>query len=63
LKLLVIEDDEKVSRALRPGLQPGRGGLGLAMVRAVIERHGGTVDVDADYTPGTRLVIRLPVAT
>jgi len=41
----------------------GGSGLGLAIVRDVIERHGGTVDVDAHYTPGARLVIRLPVAT
>ncbi len=40
----------------------GGTGLGLAIAREVVERHGGTIAVDADYRPGACLVITLPVA-
>jgi len=35
-------------------------GLGLAMVRAIVERHGGTVAIDDAPLGGARLVVRLP---
>lgn len=35
-------------------------GLGLAIVREVVERHGGRVFVDLAHAPGARLVIELP---
>jgi signal transduction histidine kinase len=35
-------------------------GLGLPLVRQIIEQHGGTVDVEAPAEGGTRFVIRLP---
>lgn len=38
----------------------GGTGLGLAIVRDVIERHGGTVTVDAGQPDGARFVVRLP---
>ena len=34
-------------------------GIGLALSRAVIERHGGVVDVDSEMGRGTRFTIRL----
>ncbi|WP_406037012.1 HAMP domain-containing histidine kinase [Micromonospora sp. NBC_00898] len=39
----------------------GSGGLGLAIVRGLIEAHGGRVDVQ-NITDGCRFVVRLPVA-
>jgi len=36
-------------------------GLGLAVVRAVIAAHHGTIEVDASFTGGARFVVRLPV--
>lgn len=39
---------------------PGSG-LGLAMVRAVIERHGGTVALDSKLDQGTVVTVQLPV--
>ena len=36
-------------------------GLGLAVVRAVITAHHGTVEVDSSYAAGARFVVRLPV--
>ena len=38
----------------------GGSGLGLAIVRAVAERHGGTVRVDESGTGGARFTVRLP---
>jgi signal transduction histidine kinase/ligand-binding sensor domain-containing protein len=41
----------------------GKGtGLGLAICRQiVVDAHGGTIDLDAEYTAGARFVIRLPL--
>ena len=41
----------------------GGTGLGLAIARAIVERHGGTIEVDPDHSPGARFVVRLPVAS
>jgi signal transduction histidine kinase/PAS domain-containing protein len=38
---------------------PGNG-LGLPLVRGLVEAHGGTVHLDPAYRPGTRIVVRLP---
>ncbi len=35
-------------------------GLGLAIARGIIEAHGGTIRLDAEYTKGARFVIELP---
>ena len=40
----------------------GGTGLGLAIARDVVERHGGTIAVDADHGSGACLVITLPMA-
>lgn len=40
----------------------GGTGLGLAIAKEIVERHGGAIAVDTDHTPGTRMVITLPVA-
>jgi two-component system sensor histidine kinase FlrB len=36
-------------------------GLGLAVVRAVIAAHRGTIELDPDYRQGARFVVRLPL--
>jgi signal transduction histidine kinase len=48
-------DDARTSRS-------GGTGLGLAIARDVVERHGGTIAIDPDHHPGTRIVITLPLA-
>jgi two-component system OmpR family sensor kinase len=39
---------------------PGRLGVGLAVVRAIAEAHGGTVEVEAVPDDGIRVCVRLP---
>jgi signal transduction histidine kinase len=68
--VLVVEDDgpgvpgvlhERVfDRFVRgDGDRAGSFGLGLSIVRAVAEQHGGSVDIE-DKAPGARFVVRLP---
>jgi signal transduction histidine kinase len=35
-------------------------GLGLPLVRGLVEAHGGTISLDPGHQPGTRIVVRLP---
>jgi len=60
-----LEDRERVFdrfTRLDEGRDRGGGGagLGLAMVRAIAQRHGGEVTVDDAPSGGARLVVRLP---
>jgi signal transduction histidine kinase/PAS domain-containing protein len=49
---------EKFERGVR---QPGAG-LGLSLVKSLIELHGGTVVIESVSGQGTRITCRLPVA-
>jgi len=41
---------------------PGKGtGLGLSIVYGVIQRHGGTIEVESPHNGGTEFIIRLPL--
>jgi signal transduction histidine kinase len=42
------------------GPHAGRSGLGLALVRAIAEAHGGSADLDPTSAAGARFWIRLP---
>ena len=43
---------------------PGKGtGLGLSIVYGVIQRHGGTIELDSIPGGGTTFTIRLPLET
>ena len=43
------------------GDRAGSSGLGLAIVRAVAEAHGGSVRLETPDGGGARFVVRLPV--
>jgi signal transduction histidine kinase len=72
---LSVEDDgcgipaEDLPRLFEPFYQvprtahAGQGsGLGLAIVKAIVESHGGDIDVDSEEERGTRFTVRLPIA-
>ena len=40
----------------------GPGTIGLSMVKAIVERHGGTVEIDDSPLGGARFTVRLPSA-
>ncbi|CAM3570164.1 HAMP domain-containing sensor histidine kinase [Hydrogenibacillus schlegelii] len=45
------------------GTSAGSGsGLGMNIVRAIVQDHGGTIDVDSAPGQGTRILVRLPRA-
>ncbi len=67
---VVVEDDgvgmepEVARRAFEPFFttRPGSGiGLGLPIVRGIVERHGGRIDLDTTPGKGTRVTVSLPV--
>jgi signal transduction histidine kinase len=39
----------------------GGTGLGLAITRDIIERHGGSIRIEAEHSPGTRFTVILPL--
>ena len=66
--VFTVEDEGAISDDLRAELQGpdsvhGRqrgAGLGLSIVRAFVNLHGGTISVEAKKPRGTRVVVSLP---
>ena len=42
--------------------QTGGSGLGLSIVKSVVERHGGSLDLTSELGAGSTFVVRLPLA-
>jgi signal transduction histidine kinase len=40
----------------------GHSGLGLAICKAIVDAHGGSIEVSSQLTVGTTLTVRLPLA-
>lgn len=53
---------QELARGSNARDRPGSG-LGLALVRTIVDRHDGTVSVDSHEGRGTRVSIELPVGT
>jgi K+-sensing histidine kinase KdpD len=51
-----------IFEAFRSGPNPGSDGLGLAMCKAVVEAHGGTIAVEPTPGSGATFVVALPVS-
>jgi PAS domain S-box-containing protein len=52
---------EKFYRADPSGAIPGTG-LGMAIIKNIIEQHGGAIMIDSEYGKGTKVMLYLPVA-
>jgi len=58
------EDLDAIFRPFRRsrGVEGAGAGLGLAVVRTVVQRHGGTIGVESKLGEGTTFTLRLPIA-
>src|SRR5260221_13649467 len=50
------------SASIQRARDNGGAGLGLAIVSAIVEAHGGTVAVETAPGAGARFIVRLPVS-
>lgn len=54
------QESELIFQPFRSGALAGSSGVGLAISRAIVERHGGTIEVDERPGGGARFVVSLP---
>jgi signal transduction histidine kinase len=52
---------EKFYRADPSGAIPGTG-LGMSIIKSIIEQHGGAIVIESEYGKGTKVMLYLPVA-
>ena len=57
--------EEALQRAFEPFFttKPRGTGLGLGLVKRVVEEHGGTVALSSNSERGTRVTLRLPLTS
>jgi len=58
----VFDRYRRAARTGPPDHAGGHGGLGLAIARRIVERHGGTLDLQSAPGCGTRAMFDLPLA-
>jgi signal transduction histidine kinase len=58
---IAAADRARALEAVERGARRSGGGLGLSLVRKLIELHGGTVGIDSGPERGTRVLCRLPL--
>lgn len=51
---------QKFSKINRPGLQLPGAGLGLSVVKQIVELHKGLIRIESELNKGTSIIIRLP---
>ena len=57
-----IADQARVFEKFERGVRQPGAGLGLSLVKSLIELHGGAVVIESASGQGTRITCRLPVA-
>jgi signal transduction histidine kinase len=55
-------DQARVFEKFERGVHQSGAGLGLSLVKSLIELHGGTVVIESASGQGTRITCRLPAA-
>ncbi len=56
-----LDEIDQLFQPFRSGSVAGSSGVGLAICRAIVELHDGTIQVDDDHGRGTRFTVLLPV--
>jgi len=51
---------ERFAQYSTPGHEPGSAGLGLTIVKDIVEAHGGRVSIESNNGSGTRFIVQLP---
>ena len=62
---IAVEDQERVFERFERGAGQGRqagAGLGLALVKSLVNLHGGTVAIESARGAGTTVICNLPKA-
>jgi PAS domain S-box-containing protein len=51
---------ERFAQYRTPGHEPGAAGLGLSIVKDIVEAHGGRISIESNGAVGTRFIVQLP---